>query len=165
MQSNFFNLRLTMQKKNNKNGLVTVVGSQKFHFMSDTKWLLRQGFVTVEKTCSGFSLLLYKINENAENPRFNESVKSGECKEKNGITVYFSHRCPFAEFHVKNSLTKTAEKRKFPLNIIKIENIEQAQNSPSPATIFSLFFNGKFVTTDLSSCLDSKFDKIIKKIK
>ena len=27
----------------NKNGLVTVVGTKKFHFMSDTKWLLRQG--------------------------------------------------------------------------------------------------------------------------
>ena len=135
-------------KKNNKNGLVTVVGTQKFHFMSDTKWLLRQGFTTVEKTSSGFSLLVYKLNESAENPKFNDSVKSGECNEKDGITVYFSNRCPFAEFHVKNSLAETAEKRKLPLNVIKIENMEQAQNSPSPATIFSLFFNGKFVTTD-----------------
>ncbi len=149
-------------KKNNKNGLVTVVGTQKFHFMSDTKWLLRQGFTTVEKTSSGFSLLVYKLNESAENPKFNDSVKSGECNEKDGITVYFSNRCPFAEFHVKNSLAETAEKRKLPLNVIKIENMEQAQNSPSPATIFSLFFNGKFVTTDLSTCLDSRFDKIIK---
>jgi len=149
-------------KKNNKNGLVTVVGTQKFHFMSDTKWLLRQGFTTVEKTSSGFSLLVYKLNESAENPKFNDSVKSGECKEKDGITVYFSNRCPFSEFHVKNSLAETAEKRKLPLNVIKIENMEQAQNSPSPATIFSLFFNGKFVTTDLSTCLDSRFDKIIK---
>ena len=49
-------------KKNNKNGLVTVVGTQKFHFMSDTKWLLRQGFTTVEKTSSGFSLLVYKLS-------------------------------------------------------------------------------------------------------
>ncbi len=25
-------------------GLVTIVGAKKFHFMSDTKWLLKQGF-------------------------------------------------------------------------------------------------------------------------
>ncbi len=31
-------------KKQDKDGLVTVVGKEKFHFMSDTKWLLKQGF-------------------------------------------------------------------------------------------------------------------------
>ncbi|MDR3218859.1 MAG: YoaP domain-containing protein [Dysgonamonadaceae bacterium] len=42
--------------KNGKDGLVTVVGTKKFHFMSDAKWLLRQGFVTCEELSSGFSL-------------------------------------------------------------------------------------------------------------
>ena len=31
-------------KKQGKDGIVAVVGSKKYHFMSDTKWLLRQGF-------------------------------------------------------------------------------------------------------------------------
>jgi hypothetical protein len=39
----------------------------------------------------------------------------------------------------------------------------KAQSSPTPATIFSLFYNGKFVTTDLSVCMDSRFNKEIKK--
>lgn len=41
-------LRLAMEDANNagKSGLVTVVGTTKFHFMSDTKWLLKQGFET-----------------------------------------------------------------------------------------------------------------------
>lgn len=30
-----------------KDGLVTVVGISEFHFMSDTKWMLKQGFKTV----------------------------------------------------------------------------------------------------------------------
>ncbi|MDR1759010.1 MAG: YoaP domain-containing protein [Fibrobacter sp.] len=29
-------------------------------------------------------------------------------------------------------------------------------------TIFSLFHNGKFVTTDISSSMDNRFDKIVK---
>ena len=152
-------------QKNNKKGLVTVVGTNKFHFMSDTKWLLKQGFETVETTNSGFSLLVYKTEINAENPKFNASVITGECPEKNGITVYFSNRCPFSEFHVTNSLVETAKKRNLPLQIIKLETMEQAQNAPSPATIFSLFYNGKFITTDLSACMDSRFDKIIEKNK
>ncbi len=150
-------------KKNGKNGLVTVVGTKKFHFMSDTKWLLKQGFEEVEKTSSGFSLLVKKINKKAENPVFNTSVISGECSEKNGIVVYYSNRCPFAEFHATNSLLETAEKRNIPLKIIKLSTMEEAQSAPSPATIFSIFLNGKFVTTDISICMDSRYEKVINK--
>ena len=62
-----------------KDGLVTVVGTKKFHFMSDTKWLLRQGFVACEQLPTGFSLLVKKLNVDAPNPTFNESARTGEC--------------------------------------------------------------------------------------
>jgi len=157
-------LRLAIEdaKAQGKDGLVTVVGTSKFHFMSDTKWLLKQGFETCEKLSSGFSLLVKKTNPKANSPKFKESVKSGECTDKNGLVVYFSNRCPFSEYHVMTSLTETAEKRKLPLKVIKLDTMEKAQTAPTPATIFSLFYNGKFITTDLSSCMNSKFDKVVK---
>ncbi len=143
-----------------KNGLVTVAGIKKFHFMSDTKWLLSQGFEICEKLPSGFCILVKKININAPNPKFKKNVLSGECKDKEGLTVYYSNRCPYSEYHVNKSLKETALKRKLPLKIIKFETASQAQSAPTPATIFSLFYNGKFITTDLSVCMDSRFDKI-----
>lgn len=148
-------------KTQGKDGLVTVVGTNKFHFMSDTKWLLRQGFETCNKTSSGFSLLVKKMNSKAMNPKFNDSVISGECPDKNGLVAYYSNRCPFSEYHVNTSLIDTAKKRNLSLKIIKLDTMEQAQLSPTPATIFSLFYNGKFVTTDLSVCMDSRFDKVM----
>ncbi len=150
-------------KKQGKDGLVTVVGTKKFHFMSDTKWFLKQGFEEVERISSGFSLLTKKINTKAKTPMFNDSVKSGECPEKNGIVVYYSNRCPFAEFHAKNSLLETAKKRNIPLQVIKLKTMEEAQKAPSPATIFSLFYMGKFITTDISVCMDSRYDKVMGK--
>lgn len=143
-----------------KNGLVTVAGTRKFHFMSDTKWLLKQGFETCEQLSSGFSLLVKKINSRADSPKFKDSVKSGKCGDKDGLVVYYSNRCPFSEYHVRTSLTETAEKRNLPLKIIKLDTMEKAQAAPTPATIFSLFYNGDFVTTDLSVCMDSRFDKV-----
>lgn len=143
-----------------KDGLVTVAGTRKFHFMSDTKWLLKQGFETCEQLSSGFSLLVKKINFRADSPKFKDSVKSGKCGDKDGLVVYYSNRCPFSEYHVRTSLTETAEKRNLPLKIIKLDTMEKAQAAPTPATIFSLFYNGDFVTTDLSVCMDSKFDKV-----
>lgn len=159
-------LRLAMDDavEQGKNGLVTVVGTRKFHFMSDTKWLLSQGFVTCEEIASGFSLLVKKIQPEAKDPQFNESVKSGACENNEGLVVYYSNRCPYSEFHVTTSLKETAEKRGIPLKAIKLETMEQAQNAPSPATVFSMFYKGKFVTTDLSACMDSRFDKVIEKL-
>ena len=146
-----------------KNGLVTVVGTKKFHFMSDTKWLLKQGFVEVDRTGYGFSLLVKKIKADAPDPVFRESVRSGEIPDKDGIVVYYSNRCPYAEFHAKESLAGTTRKRRIPVKVIKLETMEQAKNAPTPATLFSLYYNGAFVTTDLSVCVDSRFDKIVGK--
>jgi GNAT superfamily N-acetyltransferase len=158
-------LRLALEDAENqgKDGLVTVVGTSKFHFMSDTKWLLKNGFESCEKLSSGFSLLVRKINPKAENPTFKDTVKSGECADKNGLVAYYSNRCPFSEFHVTTSLTETAAKRNLPLTLIKLDTMEKAQSAPTPATIFSLFYNGKFITTDLSVCMDSRFDKVLEK--
>lgn len=138
-----------------KDGLVTVVGTKKFHFMSDGKWLIRQGFVEVEKIASGFSLLAYKFHEDTANPQFKKSVKSGSCSEKKGIVIYYSNRCPYAEFHAKNSIVETAKNRSLPLKLIKLKTMKAAQSAPSPATIFSLFLDGQFITTDIE-CLSGQ---------
>ncbi len=146
-----------------KFGLVTVVGTKKFHFMSDTNWFLRQGFETSDKTSNGFSLLVKKFDSKSPNPIFKNSVKVSEIQNKNGLIVYYSNRCPFTEFYVQTVLKETAKKRNLPLEIIKLDTMEKAQAAPSPATIFSLFYNGDFITTDLSICLDNHFDKFFKK--
>lgn len=146
-----------------KAGLVTVVGTSKLPFMSDTKWLLRQGFEVVEKLPYGFSLLALKIDKEASDPSFKACVQSGECEEKEGLVVYYTNRCPFTEYYVTGSLFCVAQSKGISLKIVKLETMEQAQAAPSPATIFSLFFNGKFVTTDLSVCTESRFDKILKR--
>ena len=148
-------------KNQGKDGLVTVVGTKKFHFMSDTKWLLRQNFEICESLSSGFSLISLEFNETNHSPRFNDCVKSGECPDKTGCVVYYSNRCPYSEYHAQESLVESCKKRGIPLKIIKLETMEQAQSAPTPATIFSLFLNGTFVTTDISVCMDSRFDKIV----
>lgn len=146
-----------------KDGLVTIVGTKKFHFMNDTKWLLKQGFEEVEKLPYGFSLLVKKLNAQAKSPKFKQSVETGECANKDDLTVFFTNRCPFSEYHVTHLLTEVVKNRNLNVEVIKLETLEDAQNAPTPATIFSLFYNGKFVTTDISVCMESRFDKIVKK--
>lgn len=148
-------------KAQGKNGLVTIAGTKKFHFMSDTKWLLRQGFTTIECLPHGFSLLALKFDENMPDPSFKECVKSGECEDRKGLVAYYTNRCPFTDYYVNGSLRTLAQEKNIPLKIIKLENLEQAQSAPTPATIFSVFQNGRFLTTDMSICVESRFNKLL----
>jgi hypothetical protein len=86
----------------------------------------------------------------------------GYARKKRWLTEAFDDGYVFrnTEFHVRESLTETAGKRGLPLTVIKLETMEQAQAAPTPATIFSLFRDGRFVTTDVGVCLDSRFDRI-----
>lgn len=155
-------LAIDEARKHKKQGLVAVVGAKKFHFMSDTKWLLRQGFEVVDTTPAGFQLLALSFGPPKTPPQFNASARSGQCPHKKGLVAYYSNRCPFSEHHVGTSLVETAKKRKLALTVVKLETKAQAQACPTPATIFSLFLDGEFVTTDIGACLDGRFDKVVK---
>lgn len=149
-------------KAQGKSGLVTVAGTKKLPFMSDTKWLLRQGFNTIESLSDGFSLLALKLEDNAPVPSFKECVKSGACEEEKGLVVYYTNRCPFTDYYVNGSLWVLAQEKNIPLKIVKLETMEQAQAAPTPATLFSVFYKGKFLTTDMSICVESRFAKLLK---
>lgn len=150
-------------KKQGKAGLVTVVGQKKNHFMSDGKWLLGQGFVECDTTSTGFSLIVLDIVGGKEKPKFKEVAVKGRTDYKEDIVVYYSNRCPFTKYHVENSMVETAKKRDLSYRIVELKDSEDIKNCPSPATIFSIFYKGDFISTDVSICMDSKFDKILGK--
>ncbi len=150
-------------KAQGKHGLVTVVGKKKFHFMSDTKFLTLQGFQTVDQTATGFALMALKFSEDATNPEFSPAVKAPTVDPSlsKGVVAYYSHRCPFTDYYVNTVLPQSAEAFGLPCTVIHLATMEAAQSAPTPATIFSLFYDGEFVTTDLSVCLSDKFGKTI----
>ena len=148
-------------KAQGKVGLVTVAGTKKLHFMSDTKWLLKHGFETVEKLSTGFSLLELKFDAASPSSSFKECARRGICTEKDGLAVYYSNRCPFTEYYVNSCLQLLAQEHDIPLKIIKFETLEQARSSPTPATIFSLFYKGELITTDLSICTGKRFSEML----
>lgn len=146
-------------------GLVSVAGKRKMHFQSDGKWFRRQGFREVDALDSGFRLLALEANGAGEAapPRFGPSARAGLGPDAKGVTVYYSNRCPYSEFHVRATLPETCRKRGLPLTVRKLDSLAEARLAPSPATIFSMFLDGAFITTDLSVCMDNRFDRIVGK--
>ncbi len=150
-------------RRQGKNGLVTVAGIKKLPFMSDTQWLRNQGFEIIETLPNGFCLLAMPLQPEAPAPAFKPCVQSGACGHTEGLAVYYTDRCPYPAYYIHNHLAPLAQTKGIPLKIIKLETREEAQNAPTPATLFSLFYNGRFITTDLSVCLENRFDKIVKR--
>ena len=76
--------------------------------------------------------------------------------------MYYSDRCPYTDYYVNTVLKESAQKREIAIKSVYLKTVKDGQNSPAPSSIFSLFYDGKFLTTDVSVCLESKFNKIIK---
>lgn len=142
-------------------GIVIIAGFKKIPFFPDPKWLIRQGFKESDKLNSGYLLMEYVIDESREKPQFAASLKEEPKGLPLGLVAYYSNRCPFSEYYVNIELTRIAKKHDLPLQIIRINSKEMAQNVPTPATLFSLFKDGVFLTSDMSVCLDGKFEKIV----
>lgn len=152
-------------KRQQKSGIVTIVGTKKFHFMGDTKWFLKHRFKVIDKLPNGFLLLALKFHKEDINPFFNDCTKIENIQHDEGMVVYYSNRCPYTDYYVNGILRVLARENGIPLKIYKFNSKEQAQCSPTPATIFSLFWNGKFITTDIGVCSDSKFRKLLMNLK
>lgn len=60
---------------------------------------------------------------------------------------------------MNTELKRIAENKGIPLKIEKINRVEQAQNHVIPFTIFSLFYQGQFVTHEILS--EKRFEKIM----
>ena len=145
-----------------KDGIVLLTSDKKRSYLSDKKFFLKQGFEVCDFAPPYFELLVYKNNQNAISPTFNKSAKNNIGPNKKGLTVYYSDQCPYTEYYTNVVLRECADKANIPLNIIKITTREEALNSPSPFTIYSVFFNGKFITHDILN--ENKLNKLLQNI-
>jgi GNAT superfamily N-acetyltransferase len=149
-----------------KKGLTAVVGKKKFHFMSDTRFLMKQGFVFCDENPDGFALMVLDFNAPAAGdprPQFFPKVKAAGAQGEADLIVYYSDRCPFADYYVQTVLPQTAKNFGRSLDVRKITSKEDAQAAPTPATIFSLYYQGRFITTDMGVCLENRFPKVMQK--
>ncbi len=144
-------------EKKGKKGLVVLSSKKKAGFLSDPKHLRYKGFETVDTADPYFELMYLPFGENADRPRFRDTVRDhGDMPE--GFALYYTSQCPFTAKYVP-LLEDMARKRGADLRTAHIRSREEAQHAPCPFTTFSLFYNGEFVTHEILS--EKKFEKIL----
>ncbi len=142
-----------------KNGILVLTSSKKKPYIADKKFFIKHGFAVCDSAPPYFELLVYKNNPDAVNPVFNQAARENTVIGKDGLTVFYSNRCPFTEYYVNGVLKGLADREGMPLEIIKIDSAEQAGGLPSAFSIYSLFYKGKFVTHEILT--ETKFRKIM----
>lgn len=147
-------------KKKGKNGLVILSSKKKMGFLSDPKYMKYKKFIVADSAEPYFELLYYPFVEKVKVPQFRSQVKSIVHNDsgKKEFVIYYTNQCPFTAKYVP-LLENIAKEKQIELKIIHIQSAKQAQDSLSPFTTFSLFYNGKFITHEIQS--EKKFERII----
>ena len=126
---------------------------RKREFLSDPKYLAHKGFRTADSSDCGITLLYLPFDDSAEPPKFKECARHPQVNE-DGFLLYYTDQCPFTYYWVPK-VADAAKEPGIPLKIIRINDKQTAQNTPSPVTTYALFRDGKFVTHAIQS--DKKF--------
>ncbi len=145
-------------KAGGKNGLVILSSAKKMPFLSDPKYLKYKGFLTADTASPYFELLYLPLSDHAPKPVFKDCCRQGIIEDK-GFVLYYSDQCTYPDKYA-NLIANIAKENGERLQLIKLLTREQAKAAPSPFTIYSLFYNGKFITHEIQS--ESKFLKLLK---
>ena len=144
-------------KRKEKNGFVILSSKKKMGFLSDPKYMGYKGYQTADTAEPYFELMYLPFEEGASLPRFRDSVGRHEDMPE-GFVLYYTNQCPFTAKYVP-ILEEMAKARNAVFRSVHIQTREDAQNTPSPFTTFSLFYDRQLVTHEILS--EKKFDKIL----
>lgn len=141
-----------------KPGICAIVGKKKTPFLNDKAYLVKHGFAVCDSAAPHFELLVKKFDSSVPDPKFTDLARLGKIPGDKGFTIYYSEMCPFTDYYVRLFIDM-ARARGFQANPVLIDTHEKAQAAPSPFTIFSLFHDGEFITSEILS--EGKISKLL----
>lgn len=131
-------------KLQGKSGICVLSSAKKKPFLTDKKFMLKYGF-EVADTAGEYELLALSFN--GEKPYFAENVKQMGIDNKE-LTIYYGLQCPYIPDCI-TQIKNYCENNNIPLNLVAVDNLEKAKNTPCIFNNWAVFYNGKFETVHL----------------
>lgn len=144
----------------NMYGVVVLTTKPKKTFLVEKKYYLHHGYAVCDTAAPFYELMVKKFRTNAPKPAFNECARKGEIDNTNGVTVFYTHLCPFSKFYI-NEIEMKMRELNIPLNLIEVTTKEQAQDMPGAHWVFNIFVNGKHISHELNTA--DRFAKLVQK--
>jgi ribosomal protein S18 acetylase RimI-like enzyme len=144
-----------------KHGIAVISTKKKMPFTVDKKFFFKHGFESCDSVPPYFELLVKRFNQDAPLPTFRERARFAECPQKEGFMFMYSDQCPYLD-HWVDQMIGFAANHNIPAQKLRITTRAEARNMPSAFPLFSMFYNGRFVTHEMMA--EKKFDKLVTKL-
>jgi len=115
---------------------------------SEKTWLpkkdlfIKNGFEKVDSMPPSFELYAKRLSDKAPLPKLNPIPKNRLQKYSEGVTVFKSNQCPYADGYT-NVVMEISKQAGIPCQIEHVENCKEAQNGVDPYGTFCVMLNGK----------------------
>ncbi|BES64559.1 GNAT family N-acetyltransferase [Gottschalkiaceae bacterium SANA] len=132
-------------KSQNKSGICILSSKKKKPFLSDKKFLIKQGFFVADTADPDYELLALSFD--GSRPRITKRAKEQKIDSQN-LTIFFSPQCPCIPNCIKQ-IENYCSKHHIPLDLIPIDSLEKAKKMPSIFNNWAVFYKGTFQTVHL----------------
>lgn len=151
-------------REQGKKGVIFTVGKKKLPYLTDKKFLEKQGYRVSDATATGFELLVKKLDSGKPDPKFTASAHTGGLTGPDshaGIDIFYTAQCPFTVPYIGliASAVEKANSEGIDVRIHPIDSFEKAQCHAVPTTTYSVFVDGLFRTHEILT--EAKLNKIL----
>lgn len=151
-------------REQGKKGVIFTVGRKKLPYLTDKKFLEKQGYRVCDTTPTGFELVVNKFETSAPDPKFAVSAHTGKLTDPDshtGIDIFYTAQCPFTVPYIGliASAVEKANSEGVAVRIRPIDSAEKAQQHAVPVTTYSVFVDGLFRTHEILT--EAKLNKIL----
>lgn len=135
--------------------------TSKGSWMAGKDIFIKRGYKVVDYAKPGFELLVKKYGK-AKDPKFKGNWEEKLLSYGKNLTILFSDQCPNID-KGHNDIIKTCKEHHIKVNVIKMESYKQAQEAPSPYSIYNIIYNGSLLAEHPIS--NTRFLNILKSVK
>ena len=98
---------------------------------------------------------------NAPDPNFPRDFEKRLQKYKTGLTIVWSHQCPYIGKSL-GEIFETAKKKGIKFRSVELKTPKAAQSAPTPYAVFSILYDGQVMADHMVS--NTRFKNILKQI-
>lgn len=132
-------------KNQGKSGVCILSSKKKKPFLSEKKYMLKNGFESVDNINDEYELMALSFD--GTKPRFAESAKAQRI-DTDDLTIYYALQCPYIPNCIEQ-VRAYCEANNIPLNLIHVDSLKTAKSLPCIFNNWAVFHKGQFVTVHL----------------
>ena len=132
-------------KRQGKSGISVISSKKKSPFLSDKKFMLANGFITVDTLPGDYELLALSFD--GTHPQFADSAKAQKIDSRD-LTIYYGKQCPYIPNCIEQ-VKAYCEANNIPVNLIAVDTVEKAKSLPGVFNNWAVYYDGKFETVHM----------------